>query len=132
MSGAWAPTIQETEKLSLVTAVLPLGVGAGTYQALMALGGDILIQDVSFYLKTPAAGLISLTFQTDDAAPTTLLATVLLAGLLTTKNLSMFNTNLVYLPAGKSIKYTVVGVGSAGQIVMCVRYYKISIGATLG
>jgi hypothetical protein len=102
---------------------------AATYDIATA-SGRILILEVVPYNDVAAAGLTSVTIQTNDATPATLLGSTLLAALSGGKSLTPFLTRIV-LGSGKKIQGTIVGTGAAGSIKVAVRYMPLSATATL-
>jgi hypothetical protein len=111
------------------SATINLAQVAGTYTLLTATG-DVVIQDITFYVNVAGLGLVSVVVKTSDSVQTTLLASVLLAALVAATNLTPFNA-LTYLPSTKAIQYTIVGTGTAGSIQVLVRYSQATPGAFL-
>jgi hypothetical protein len=106
-----------------------LARAAATYDIATA-SGRILILEVIPYNDVAAAGLTSITIQTNDTTPTTLLGSTLLAALTGGKSLTAFITRTV-LGSGKKIRGTIVGTGTAGSIKVAVLYVPLSATATL-
>jgi hypothetical protein len=132
MSSLWAPSIAPTNQLFVVTATLNLAQVAGTYDVLTASGGDILIQDVTIFNSVAALGLVSAALATNNTTPDVLLAagTGLLGALTGGKNFTPVQTP-IYLPSGKKIQGAIVGTGSAGAIIVTVRYFKVAAASLL-
>lgn len=130
MSDTWAPGIQDTEKSCVKEFTANLSQVAGTYTLTTATSGDILITAIQPYNSTAATGLTSVSINTNDTTPTTILGTTLLAALTSGVNLTGL-TNQFLLPSTKVIQYTLIGNGTAGSMKIAIRYQRLANGADL-
>lgn len=106
---------------------------AGTYTVCTATG-DILIEKFAVYVKTAGAGLVSLSLQTNDTTPFSLLTGTegLLANLGLGANLNPANKDKSFFVAnGKQITATIVGTGTGGSVVLCLVYFPVQLGNIL-
>jgi hypothetical protein len=125
-----SPSVLDTSQLVSATFTFSLNQNAGTYNIGTVSVGGILIQDITIYNSVAATGLTSVAMATDDTTPATILSTVLLASLTGGVNLTPYSTR-TYLPSGKHIQGTIVGNGTAGAIIVVVRYYRTVTGANI-
>lgn len=117
------------DQIRYVKGLFNLSQAAATYTLLTATG-DVWVEIVAAYVKTAAAGLTSLTVQTDHTTPKSIVASALLAAV--TQDLSMtVVTSSFLLPSTKHITGTIVGTGSGGEIDLVVRWFPMASGATL-
>lgn len=130
MSSSYGAYPSDTQIYKSKTFTANLSQNAATYDLCTASGGSVDIVGIDFYNSTAAAGLVSVTFQTNDTSVTTVLATVVLATLTGGKNLTNLTSSFV-LPSTKKIQYTIVGTGSAGAITATVRYFSTAAGADI-
>lgn len=103
---------------------------AGTYDLLTAAGGDVLCEVQQVYVKTAATGLTSALVATNHPTPKSVVASTLLAALVADAILTVATTPFV-LPSGKKIQGTIVGTGTAGLVLVIVKYTPLAPGATL-
>lgn len=123
--------VTDQEKIKTVVLSLNLAQNAATYDAGTVSGGAIMLMDIVPFVSVIAAGLVSMTIQTNNATPDAVLASTLLAALTAGKNFTPFTTR-TYLPSGGKIQYTIVGTGSGGGIMLlAVRYQPLVNGALL-
>lgn len=118
------PTFQTTKYVANLSQV------ANTYTLCTANGGDIYIIGYAVYSPTAPTGLTSVSVQSNNTTPVTLLTSTLLAALTADNTLSQADNNF-YLPSGKSLKYTIVGNGTGGTLNVVVQYVPLASGATL-
>lgn len=109
-----------------------LAQAAATYD-LCTASGDVLIEDVQFYVSTVGATFTSVAFQTNDTTLLQLLTAVegAVASLLAQKTLRPAEKQQFQLRSGKKIQYTIVGATGTGEIRATVRFRPISAGANL-
>lgn len=122
--------LPDTSLVKVADLTFNMGQAGGTYDIGTVSGGDIEIIDIAFQTTVAALGLTSVTVQTNNAVPDTLLASVLLAALLAGANATPF-TGKIRLASGKKIQGTVVGTGSAGTMKVSVRYQPLAQGALI-
>lgn len=106
-----------------------LNAAAGTYNLLTATG-DVYVEIQTCYVKTAAAGLTSVTVQTDHTVPKSIVASIVQAVITLDLTMTVVTSSFV-LPSGKKITGTIVGTGSGGEILVVVRYVPLTSGATL-
>lgn len=119
MSGGLSAPATSQVKVFTVS----LAQSAGTYDVFSASGGDVFIKRIVPYVDSAAAGLTSITLQTDDTTSVAILSSTLLAALTAGKNLTPFTTPTL-LKSGKKGQITIVGIGSAGSLKVAVEFYK--------
>jgi len=119
MSGGISAPVTSQVKMFTVS----LSQSAGTYDIFTATGGDVFIKRIVPYVDSAAAGLTSITLQTDDTSSVSILSSTLLAALTAGKNLSPFTTPIL-LKSGKKGQITIVGIGSGGSLKVAVEFYK--------
>lgn len=105
-----------------------LAQNAATYDLFTASGGNVVIKSVTYHVETTATGLTSITAQTNDTTPITLLGSTAAAAITAGKNLTAYAGPSV-LASGKKGQYTIVGNGTAGVITAIVEY--VSAGGSL-
>lgn len=105
-----------------VTVQFPVSLAraAGVYDIFTAVSSATIL-NISYYVNTAAVGLTSISIATNEATPTTLLASTPAASLTTGAVLPEYNGPLL-LPATKKAQITIVGPGSAGLLTLTVTY----------
>jgi hypothetical protein len=104
------------------TATLDLSHDAGTYDALTAQG-DVLIEAASFYGDTAGATFTSVSVQTNQTNPVTVLTSAegAVANVVAQKTLAFAYGRFPFvLRSGQKLQYTIVGLTGTGAITMTV------------
>lgn len=101
-----------------------LAQAAGNYTLATATGGDVLITKIQPFVVSAAGGLTSITLQSNNTTPDTVLTSTLAAVLTSGKNLTALVTPFV-LPSTKAIQYSIVGTGNAGSLTVAVEYESL-------
>lgn len=119
MSSIVAPPATSLVK----TFTANLSQAAGTYDLFTSTGQNTLIKSINFYVGVAAAGLTSITVQSNNTTPVALLASTALAALTADKNLTAY-VGPFLLPSTKKVQYTIVGTGSGGgTLLVTVEFY---------
>lgn len=114
-----------------------LAQAAGTYDLCTVTGGDVVLdlQKFSVYVATAGATLTSVSIQTDQTNPTTLLSAAegALANLVAQKNLVRATPAVggLLLKSGQKVRYTIVGLTGSGSLTVTVPFLTITAGASL-
>ena len=99
---------------------ISLARSAGTYDVLVA-NEDMLIKRDNTYVSQGASGVTSVSIQSNCAVPDVVLGSTLLVNLILGKNLAALGSSFI-LPAGKKIQVSIVGIGSAGELMLFIEY----------
>lgn len=120
-----------TNLLQVKPVSINLAQVAGTYTDATATGGDVWVEVVAAFVKTAAGGLTSALIEANHAtASKSIVASTLLASITGDALLTLVTTSFV-LPANRVIRHTIVGTGTAGEIILVVKWSPITPGATL-
>lgn len=122
--------LPDTQRPKTKTFNVSLNQAAGTYDVCTASGGDVFINDIVIKTTTAATGLTSITVQTNNTTPVSLLDSTALASLTADKQQAAANTPLL-LESGQKIQMTIVGVGTGGNLKIAVSYLSVSAGADI-
>lgn len=125
-----APGISSSaDQIRYAKGLFNLNQAAATYTLLTATG-DVWVEIVAAYVKTAAAGLTSLTIQTDHTTPKSVVASAVAVAVTQDLSLTIVTASFL-LPSTKHITGTIVGPGSGGEIDLVVRWLPMASGATL-
>lgn len=130
MSSSWSTIASPTDLMRIKTASFNLSQNAGNYTLLTATGGDIYVEIASAYVKTAAGGLTSALIETNHTVAKSIVASALQAAITLDLDMTVVTAKFV-LPSTKVIRGTIVGTGNAGEVVLIVKYWPITAGATL-
>jgi hypothetical protein len=97
---------------------IDLSKSAGTYDVCTANSEDVMVDLYSIYCTVAAAGLVSVSIQTNDTVPEVIMTAGegALASLVAGKNISFAYSRKFLLTSGKKITYTIIGVGTGGTL----------------
>ncbi len=110
-----------------------LAQAAATYD-LCTSGGDVLIQASVVYVTTPGATWTSVSVQTDDGTPFTVLSAADGAVANFGGGASIVptsKTNWFYLKKGKKLQYTIVGTTGTGAADVVLSVVKVNQAGSL-
>lgn len=123
--------LPDTQRPKTKTFNISLAQNAGTYDICTASGGDVFINDVVIKTTTAATGLTSITVQTNNTTPVSLLGSTVLANLTADRQEAALNTPLL-LESGKKIQLTIVGNGTGtGNLKLVFSYLSVTAGADI-
>ena len=111
-------------------------MAAGTYDLCTASGGDVLIDayNIALYVATAGATFTSVSFQTSQTNPTTILSAAegAVANLIAQKILvRAVPVGSILLKSGQKLQYTIAGATGTGSINAAIAFMPLSAGATI-
>lgn len=106
-----------------------LAQAAGTYDLATATGGDVIVDWVIVYVATGGATFTSVSIQTNDTTPVSVLSAAegAIANVTVGKNLKVFSTPM-FVASTKKLQYTIVGVTGTGTLTVAVMSRPIVAG----
>lgn len=106
---------------------------AGTYDICTASGGGIYIENVVVYVTTAAATLTSVSIQTNQTNPTTVMSSVegAVANLISQKNIVLALARPIYLADGQKLQFTITGATGTGALLVVTKYYPTNSSSDL-
>lgn len=125
--GVELAPVQSSLKTQSFTANL---AQTGATYDLATAGADVVIQSITIFVATVAAGLTSMTMQSNNTTSDVVLASTLLALLTAGKNLTPVSLPFILL-ATKKIQYTIVGNGTGAGALTCIIEYESPSGGSL-
>ncbi len=123
--------------LQATTLTANLAQAAATYDLGTVSGGAIIIdlQRLAIYVATAGATLTSVSIQTNQTNPTTILSAVegAVANLTAQKNLVRAIPVIggLYLASGQKLQYTIVGSTGTGSLLVAVPFIPLTAGAVI-
>lgn len=121
---------QNTLQISKVmVSRFSLNRNAGAYDLFTAIG-DVFVEVLAAYVTVAGAGFTSLSVTTDHTTPKTIVASQPVANITRDASAPLSGTGFI-LPEGKKIRCTLVGNGSAGEVVLVTRVSAVTPGGSL-
>ena len=117
MSSSWGPGNPDVVR----TFSANLAQAAATYDLATATGGDVWLAEAIVYVTTAGATFTSVSIQSNDTTPVTILSAAegAVANVTVGKNLKLFSS-AAFIASGKKLQYTIVGVTGTGLLTVAV------------
>ena len=117
MSSSWGPG--QPGVLKAFTA--NLAQAAATYDLATATGGDVILEWAIVYVTTAGATFTSVSIQSNDTTPVTILSAAegAVANVTVGKNLKLFSS-AAFIASGKKLQYSIIGVTGTGLLTVAV------------
>lgn len=128
--GLYYTVTSDPQSLHVTSATFNMNHAAATLDLLTATNGDIWVEIEQAYVKVAPVGLTSISLQTNHATPKSIVASIVRASVTVELALTLVTTKFV-LPSTKKIQGTIVGTGSAGDVILVVKWFPLTAGATL-
>lgn len=126
------PAFGAPQSASVKSFNVNLNINAGTYDITTCINGDVYVESFAIYCPLNVGGLTSVEIKTDDTtAQVFLTAAEGAVANLTQKKLVKAGNMPMYLTPNTKIRYTVVGNGNAGNLILALNFSSVGGGALL-
>lgn len=113
----------------LMKSRLSLAQAAGVYD-LFTASGEVWVEVKAAYVTVAGAGFTSLSVATDHTSPKSVVNSTAVGAVTKDASATIVSQGFI-LTDGKRIRLTLVGTGSAGEVVLLVNATPVTPGATL-